>query len=474
MEFPTKTNRTPSKRALEYAWLTGKLEYKFRPIQWKFSDAWERAQRVSKKFVLRSTRRAGKSTWLLMSDFMDCIKTPNTYIAFVAPVKQGLEEYINQVANQILSDCPAELRPKWRTKESQFYFPRSNSTITCAGSNSKSYNNLRGKKFARVSVDEAAFVDDLDELVEGVCLPSIFDSNGLLRLSSSAPELPDHPFDEYYNQAVSGGYAAQFTIYDAGYPLEMINEWIKEYGGKDSARFKREFLCLSVIDPERRIIPEWRDEYERETSRPNLWNFTDRYMAMDIGTEDKTVNLFAYYDFENARIVVEDEVAMNGPDMTTQKLADAIKETKARIWGDGLVYRHVADNNNLILLQDLSAMHGLAFNATSKDSLAAMVNKVRLWVSTGRIHVNPRCSQLIGCLRNGIWDTKREEFSRSKAFGHFDALAALVYLVRNIDETRNPIPANYGKTYHTHMIQDNQNRNQMEREILKMVNLSGF
>lgn len=474
MESLKATAKKPSSDAVRYAWTTGRLEYKFRPIQWKFVDAWERAQRVSRKFVLRSTRRAGKSTWLLMTDFMTCIKEPGSYMAFVAPVKQGLEEYINQVATQILEDCPSDLRPKWRTKESQFYFPNSGSTITCAGSNSKSYNNLRGKKFKRVSVDEAAFVDDLDELVEGVCLPSIFDSNGVLRLSSSAPELPDHPFDTYYNQAVEGGYAAQFTIYDAGYPLEMIEEWAKEYGGKDSARFKREFLCQSVIDPERRIIPDWREEFEKESTRPMLWQFTDRYMAMDIGTDDKTVNLFAYYDFEKARVVVEDEIAMNGPDMTTQKLADAIKEKKATLWGDGLVYRHVADNNNLILLQDLAAMHGMAFQPTSKDSLAAMVNKVRMWVSTGRVYVHPRCTQLIGCLRNGIWDTRREEFARAKAFGHFDALAALVYLIRNIDEARNPIPANYGKTHSTHMILGGQPHTQMEQEILKMVNLSGF
>lgn len=75
-----------------------------------------------------------------------------------------------------------------------------------------------------------------------------------------------------------------------------------------------------------------------------------------------------------------------------------------------------------------------------------MVNEVRIWVAAGRVKIHPRCKQLIGCLRYGIWDNKRTQFARSGAYGHFDALAALVYLIRNIDINSNPVPAHYGLT----------------------------
>jgi hypothetical protein len=79
-----------------------------------------------------------------------------------------------------------------------------------------------------------------------------------------------------------------------------------------------------------------------------------------------------------------------------------------------------------------------------------MINLVREWVKDGRIIIDKSCTELLGCLRNAIWDKNKKELSRSKVFGHFDALMALVYLVRNLDTTTNPIPKYFGKTWATH------------------------
>jgi hypothetical protein len=64
-------------------------------------------------------------------------------------------------------------------------------------------------------------------------------------------------------------------------------------------------------------------------------------------------------------------------------------------------------------------------------------------VAEGRIIVHPRCKQLAGCLEFGVWDEKRRKFERTETLGHFDALAALIYLVRNLDVHTNPIPRDY-------------------------------
>ena len=47
---------------------------------------------------------------------------------------------------------------------------------------------------------------------------------------------------------------------------------------------------------------------------------------------------------------------------------------------------------------------------------------------------------MIGSLKYGVWNDRRTEWERSTVYGHFDALAALMYLVRNIDQASNPIP----------------------------------
>jgi hypothetical protein len=161
---------------------------------------------------------------------------------------------------------------------------------------------------------------------------------------------------------------------------------------------------------------------------------------------DFTVVLLGYYDFPNARLVIEDEVALSGSAVTTRNIA---AETRKRERDRGYIpYRRVADNNNLILINDLSIQEELPFMPTDKDSLEAMINNLRLWFKDKRIVIHPRCQFLIGTLGSALWNEKRNDFSRSKTFGHADAVAALMYGVRNIDVHTNPIPVTYSNPWH--------------------------
>ena len=77
--------------------------------------------------------------------------------------------------------------------------------------------------------------------------------------------------------------------------------------------------------------------------------------------------------------------------------------------------------------------------------LMSMVNKIRVWMGEGRILVDPKCKELIGCLESGIWDNHREGFEESEVYGHYDALAALIYMLQVVDEKTNPTPMLFGK-----------------------------
>lgn len=167
---------------------------------------------------------------------------------------------------------------------------------------------------------------------------------------------------------------------------------------------------------------------------------------------DKTATLFSRYLFREAKAYVEDELVLEKPDFTTERLAGLVK-LKIQTLGYKKIYRAVADNNNPILIADLNSIHGLNFYPTLKDELEAQVNEMRLFVGAGRLIVHPRCKELIGCLKNGIWNEKRTAFDHSKNFGHFDALAALMYLIRNIDVSTNPIPPTFGMHTDTHAVE---------------------
>jgi hypothetical protein len=105
----------------------------------------------------------------------------------------------------------------------------------------------------------------------------------------------------------------------------------------------------------------------------------------------------------------------------------------------------------------MASLHKLHFIPTSKDTLEAMINEVRIMVNNGTILINPKCKKLIGCLKYGVWNDKKKEFARSKEYFHFDHLAALIYLVRNLATNHNPIPPHYGALPHTHHIPDKNN-----------------
>ena len=80
--------------------------------------------------------------------------------------------------------------------------------------------------------------------------------------------------------------------------------------------------------------------------------------------------------------------------------------------------------------------------ATSKDNLAAQVQKVRHLLGNGQIIINPRCTQLIEQIQSAQWNSTRKSFIRRNGH-HYDLVAALIYLVRNCQLEVSPFPVNY-------------------------------
>lgn len=391
----------------------------------------------------------------------------------MAPTQKGLHNIIHPLISEITADCPQDLRPKWSQLKGVYEIPNGG-ILHPIGANNGHEDDARGAAAGLIVVDEAAYVDRLKYLVQDVLMPQTINTGGFVVLSSSSPRTPAHEFVGFIQEAKTNGSYSLFDIYESGYPPETIEEFKREAGGADSTTWRREYLCQLVVDSDFSIVPEWSREMVGELPRDDHFRFFHTYEAMDIGFKDFTAVLFGWYDFKRAKLFIEDEIIINGPKMTSDRLAEMIKAKEKALWGEKPVSRRVADNNNPIMLNDMAARHGIAFNATSKDSLEAMVNAVRVFVKDGHLVVHPRCVQTLGCLEFGVWDNDRRAFDRSDVYGHYDALAALVYLIRNLDVTTNPIPKNLGLSPFTHNIGFGdiaQTDMQAELEILKIFNM---
>ena len=461
-------NLTPTPEQIRVLWCAGRLAYRLRKIQRRIRAEWIAAKGTCQKYYIECTRRIGKSSFLLFLLSEHCIQNKGSKAGFFAPVKEGLRDYILPIIDKVFADCPEDLRPILDSHMT-LNFPNG-SSIIFRGSNNQTHRIRRGNDLQIAAIDEARDVDDLDDLVDSVVIPSLFTTSGRLIISSTPADTEDHPLHAIKQAAEREGWLSHYDIYQANrfdpkdFPLDRIETWKKET--TDQVAWEREYMAKWVKDPTKIIIPEWSDAQVGVPEHDEYFPHYHKYASLDSGVRDKTAGIFGYYDFRKAKLIIEAEFVLQDADVRTDKIAEKVKATERALGYQTMhdreadsyralqmhekMFRRVADNNNLILIQDLDALHGLNFFPTRKDSLEAMINDLRLWIKDGRIIVDKSCTELLGCLRNAVWDKNKKELARSKVFGHFDALMALVYLVRNVDTSTNPIPKFFGKSWATH------------------------
>jgi hypothetical protein len=443
---------------IRIAWEQGRLGYRMRNSQKILRSCWLKTRERSRKFFVEATRRLGKSSWGLMMLAEDAIQTSAHREFFYAPVGNGLLDYIQPIIKDVFEDCPADLKPKFVAKEFKLLF-RNDSEILFRAANLGQADRRRGNKANVAFIDEARDITDLKKLIESVVFPSLFDANdgdkdsGYLIISSTAADTTDHPLHEYRERALVEDWLASIDIEDAHkfdptvFTRSRIDEWKSE---TDEISYLREYGCMWVRDGRLVLVPEWKKDFIREVPHSEFFPLLHKYLFLDVGVNDATSVLFAYYDFPNAKLVVEDEIWLTDEEVTTNNIVEMSKQ-KEKALGYDKMYRRIGDCAAKLTLQDLSSQ-GLAIGPCQKADLLSMVSKVRMEVNTGRVLVHPRCVKLIACLENGMWNKSHDAFAKSAALRHFDALAALMYGVRHIDITTNPIPADFGAHVTTHFI----------------------
>lgn len=445
------------------AWEVGRLKYKLQPKQ---REAYDLIQRANPKdiFCLICHRGFGK-TFIESTLAMEIGRQgqDSESILIISATLKKLRTIVKPAFNEVMRDCPEDLKPTFNTQDSYWQFPTGVRAHLVAAERGH-IEDIRGiHKVRAVLIDEAAFFGDeesgypLDHVINAILIPMFIRTESIPRIiiSTTPPETPSHPVKQIYQQACMDRTVAVFDCTNTDVPKEKIDEIIErmlKVPGGDMA-VQREMYCKWVIDKSRLIIPEWDEKYVRVNKRDDLFQYWDKYFSLDTGSVDKTVGHLFYYDFARGVVVFEDEIVYEGREWTTDQLAAELKAKEIGHWGlenpkmpekGAKVYRRTGDSDNQILLADMTLMHKLAINPTTKDTLIAMVNKARLWVKMGRVEINPRCKLLIQTMRDGIWNKSKDEFARTTMLGHMDAMASFIYGIRNIDEVHNPVPTDFG------------------------------
>lgn len=398
-----------------------------------------------KKFVFNCSRRLGKSYLLCVIAIETALSLPNAQIKYAAPTQKAVRKIIIPLMRQILETCPKHLRPKFNKIDGTFEFPHNGSEIHLAGTEQAQADNLRGTACDLAIIDEAGFASDLEYIIESILMPQMLTRpNARLLMASTPPPTPDHPFLRYANKAMEEQAYAKYTIYDN--PLltkEKIEEFKIEAGGDATTTWRREYMAEFVTDTDSALFPEATDDLMaaiiREVPQPQFFNPT---VAIDLGFLDYTGVVFGYYDFVEAKIVIEDELLINKS--TTEDIVALAKIKERTLWGEKQPRRVVDGNPMAIADLNSRTMHNYRCHAPEKTDLVSNVNRVRIDLGNMTILVHPRCENLINQLKYATWNKQRNAFSRGSNSGHWDLCAALIYLCKAIDRKTNPVPPGFG------------------------------
>lgn len=436
-------------------------------LDWKLTEV----QKIIKKGIFEDTnkinvvlcsRRLGKSYLMCTMALEQCLSKAGSVVKFVFPKQKDVKRNILPLMRQILEDCPEEVKPRYMEADKAMRFPHNGSEIQFAGSDSGNIEGVRGG-FSHLNIfDEVGFADDVTYGIRSVLSPTTKTTGGRTILVSTPSRSENHEFiTDWVLPYQAENRVKTFTLYDnPNFTPEIIAEIIAEYPkGVDDIDFKREYLCVISRGAENNILPSFTSENEKIIVRDDYKRpvFYDAYVGFDIGAVDLSALVFGYYDYLNATLVIEDELIFS-KDVNTKTIAEAVKKKEAELWTNPIdesimpPYMRVADNSHLIMLTDLQRDHGINFIPTRKDNREAAINSLDVAISQHKLIIHPRCKHVIYHMKFAEWNKTRTAFKNIKDSptgqikgGHADALAALIYLHRNIIKSKNPYPVGYGE-----------------------------
>ncbi len=437
--------------AIRMSWQRGVLNYRRRNTQKYLKMQTEKAKKVSRKVYWETTRRLGKSSEMLAAQSEHCLQLPGWSAGFFAPVKEGLLDYIEPIIAKTFEDCPQDLKPYFNRQRFMLEFPNK-SVIKFRGANNRQHRVRRGNDYNEAGVDEARDVDQVDELIDSVIFPSLFDGDGYVTISSTPADSRSHPLFRYRQQAEAAGWLIRLTIWDANrldplvYPMTRIEEWRREtlQSVDGDSKWRREYECEWVINASRAAVPEWQNKFIVEVPRDPYYPFYQHYVAIDWGYRDFTAIGFATYLFRQAKLQVEGELAFSGQEVRSDIISAAIAGHANKLWGSEWSARMVSDSADPILINELNQHPGMSFVPVEKaHTLEAMLQQFRVLVNGGKIAVSMKCPLTLHCLANAVWDQHRKKLDQDVFARHFDHLMQLVYMTRILDEVSNPIPKDF-------------------------------
>lgn len=446
-------------------------------------------------------RRWMKTGLFLVPVVEEMLRRPGARGMIATPMQKNIGRIIVPLANQIFRDLPEGYRPVYRptlgADHECLYIEATNSITTLVGLD-RHPDASRGQWLDFFMCTEAAYVKGLYELMTSVINHQFrYRPWAWSVFESSTAKVPDCDFNREFREdcKLRGAYRLRTILDNPMLTDEEIAREERMSGGKHSAACRRELYCEEIRDEDTAIIPEF-DENVHVVD-PADWpmpRYAIAYTGLDPGVTDPCGLVWIYFDWSKQVTVVC--ASWQRSNASTGEVAEMVRETERELWGtqhrlsgrervreltiadaDAQPTGHVWDApsgaitywdvttsslranpggrvsdvaNRFVL--DLNADYGMSVRKALKSPGSAEADteylrtmfRERTEAGLPRIVVlrNGKTANIIEQLRSGTWNSDennhRTDWARSKILGHCDCLAALKYVVRDIQPNRNP------------------------------------
>lgn len=387
--------------------------------------------------VILCARQFGKSHLGVLMAIEDCLRYPGKCILLMGPTLKQAREIVTPRMNDIRRSAPPGLiRPS--KSEGKWYIGDSELVIGGFDVNSTSQ---RGKTVQNIYVEEIvdSDPDDYTESMRSDLGPALTHSDGgKMIFLTTPPKIPDHPFiTDTMAQAELDNSLYTYTI-DDNYKLtpEQKAACVSRAGGKHTVGYRREYLCEIVRDERIVVVPDY-DDVRHVTHVKFPIRFFPHVTIDFGGVRDKTVALLHWYNFFDDCSEVWDERVFE-PNTETGSIVKAVLEMEKSLPEGAEIVRYADMPGQLQI--DLNTAHKFSVGVVHKDDWQANINNLAVRFSQNKVRIHERCKFLRQSLKSGTFNKQRNDFARTNALGHCDAIAALMYGIR-MERRLNPYGA---------------------------------
>lgn len=441
------------KEALELLWSRGRIEWKLRDYQQKVDEDVER-QPEKQVVVLDTNRGFGKTTYTAWRSLRGIMRSDNYTVRFLGPSAKETAFRLEERIIPMLADCPERLRPKWDAQNKVWRARHRNSCIYVAGLEHTKADDHRGPHPHEIILDETRNITDLENVWLNVIWPQLQQTRGRFISASTVATDLNHYYHRLIDFAKENGIYIKRRIQDMpGMTEARIDEIAAVYPkGRQDPRFRREMETEAVPDDSELAFPLYLPKREKlfiNTVRPKT---CFKYIAGDHGSVDPTAILFAHYDFDKGRLVVEDELGLDGPTNergTTSMLQEYAEARRKQLWGTDAIKAAPFDAP-VQMIRDMREAdfaagreNGIPWLRPPRMQILAAIRQLETMIEAESVIVGQRCRRLDEQLQRMPKPNDLGKVPRVAGLGHFDYVFALLYMIRVVVRSESPYPVTH-------------------------------